>query len=523
MKTKHFFLAVLFAALSASLFAQAGAQHFPEKKSPINRHHQMPEAIHEFNIPQKGDVEPVDEFYRRHSGLNVFLAEGETPEKAQNTKDVVYGCDSIFCYYVNGAMNKFAHTRDAAGRLLRQIMQLRGSGQAIWENRSKNSYTYDDLGNELTEVQQYWENGSGIWKNQWIITSSYDASGNKISEILQKWNTYIVYWVNEYKYKYTYDASGNMLTNDYQIWDTGIGQWVEWAIEKYTYDIEGNMLTETHQTWNKQISEWVNDNLSIYTYDLAGNMLTALNRRWKTTTSAWVSYSRSNYTYDNEGNRLSLLDQSTTEGGNWLNTRRHSYTWDASRNLLMGIYETWLSGINNWVNDYKRNFTYDASGNMLSAIYQEWETGSGSWINVGKKDFNYNSKKVSGIVYLWSDGWTPNESSIELYIYKQLLFSGYCFKAEAYYSSYSLGIEDIQSNESIFFCSPNPAKDLVNVTNSYLKEANLKIYNMKGQLLNEKLLNTGQNEISVQNLTPGVYLFVMQSENSRIQNKVVVY
>ncbi len=99
------------------------------------------------------------------------------------------------------------------------------------------------------------------------------------------------------------------------------------------------------------------------------------------------------------------------------------------------------------------------------------------------------------------------------------------YKAEAWYSNYSLGIDDkdVQSNGCITFCNPNPAKDLVNVTNLFKKEANLKIYNISGQLKNEKLLSIGQNQVSIQNLSPGIYLFVLQSENSRIQNKVVVY
>jgi hypothetical protein len=55
------------------------------------------------------------------------------------------------------------------------------------------------------------------------------------------------------------------------------------------------------------------------------------------------------------------------------------------------------------------------------------------------------------------------------------------------------------------------------------KKAQLKIFNMADTLMQETQLASGQNSISLQNLSQGIYLFVVQAGNSVIQNKVVVY
>ncbi|MCK9269529.1 MAG: T9SS type A sorting domain-containing protein [Bacteroidales bacterium] len=46
---------------------------------------------------------------------------------------------------------------------------------------------------------------------------------------------------------------------------------------------------------------------------------------------------------------------------------------------------------------------------------------------------------------------------------------------------------------------------------------------MADTLMQETQLASGQNSISLQNLSQGIYLFVVQAGNSVIQNKVVVY
>ncbi len=588
MKTKDFLITVLFAVIGTAISAQVGPKHFQQEKSLMNRHHQMPGINHEFNNSATSEVVLFDEFQKRRPGLNDFLPEGEILRNAKNTNDLWYACDSAFSYTTTGEPTKTIHIRDAEGRSFNTLVQTWNSGYGIWVNSNQVLYSYtasdylkqiyqewdiqsgawvnsfqylfshDASGERLSYTQQDWDKGMGAWINTARYSYTYNDAGQMLSILSEKWDTGIGNWLNIYKKSYTFDALENRLSFLYQYWDTEVGDWLNKYLYSYTYDDAGNMLSELRQNeedigignliniylysytyddagnrltylrqnWDNEISDWVNIYLCSYTYDVVGNRLTYLHQDWDNEISDWVNRYFYSYTYDAEENELSELRQDWyTIPGQWVNSYLLSSTYDTSGNMLSYLNQYWESGTDVWVNISSDSYAYDALGNMLLELYQNWD--SENWQNEWKTDYeyDYNSKKVTGIYYEWSGEWISIDNYMYLYIFNNYLFSSNGYKAEAYYSSYSLGIEDedVQTDESNSFCNPNPANDLVNVTNLYKKEAVLKIYNMNGQLVNEKLISTGQNQVSVQNLSPGIYLFVMQSENSKIQNKVVVY
>ena len=142
-------------------------------------------------------------------------------------------------------------------------------------------------------------------------------------------------------------------------------------------------------------------------------------------------------------------------------------------------------------------------------------------------EYDYDTQKVAGNHYTWlGQQWISIEGLIYLTVFDNFLYSSYNNqKAEAYYSAYLSGIDDEsnQTERNTSFCYPNPAKDLVTVSNPFGNEANLKIFNINWKQVKAIQLSTDQQQISIQNLSPGMYLFVIQSGISTIQNKVVVY
>ncbi|MDD3131492.1 MAG: hypothetical protein PHN94_06705, partial [Bacteroidales bacterium] len=62
MKTKQFFVAVFFAAISTALFGQVRPQHFHFENDPASQHHYTQSVNYEFANPQKGDLPSADEF-----------------------------------------------------------------------------------------------------------------------------------------------------------------------------------------------------------------------------------------------------------------------------------------------------------------------------------------------------------------------------------------------------------------------------------------------------------------------------
>ena len=123
--------------------------------------------------------------------------------------------------------------------------------------------------------------------------------------------------------------------------------------------------------------------------------------------------------------------------------------------------------------------------------------------------------------------YTTNADYDDAYLYitsyeDAIILSGFTSKEKEVMLTIATGVNDL-GEQTYVTVYPNPANETVNVSNPFETEVTLKIYNFKGQLLNEKLISSKGNQVSVQNLNPGTYLFVLQSENSRIQNKVVVF
>jgi hypothetical protein len=548
MKRKTFLLAVLFVAISSASFAQAIPQHFQQEKSPSSRLF----VKHEFHNNQHAEAEAAGEFSRQQ-----ISKQNDLWENGQNTDELVYLCDSAFSYSIYGDLTKFTYTRDAEGRLLTTLYQTGNSGYVwinnmlttysydtsgnrlskleqdwdngigAWLNNYNYSYTYDDTGKSLSEIEQYWDIGSGAWVNIWKYNYTYDASGNRISIIDQHWNTGSGTWGNDLKESYTYDDSGNEISMLLQIWYTEI--WVNYRKDSRTYNASGNIITLLFQYWNTEISTWVNYEKYSYSYDLYGNMPTYLYQSWDQEIGDWVNKRKSNFTYDISGNTLTTIKQVWDAGiSTWVNSTKTNNTYNAFGNWLGYLYQDWDNETGTWVNNSKHSYSYDAFGNWLTYVHQHWETGTGAWENMDKieRDYDFDNKKVTGSYYIWSGGWISIDGRIGLSIYNYSLFSANdSHKAEAYYSTYVSAIGDEAGNENEFasFCSPNPANDQVIVSNPYQKDANLKIYTMDGKQVKTKLLSTGQNHLSIPDLTPGIYLFVIQSGNAMIQNKVVVY
>lgn len=531
MKIRYTLLTLLFAALSTTLFAQITTQDFYRKIEHCKIPHKIPDANHNLYGPINDNVHPFGKSRMNNASQNAFMQEGEWRRNIQNTNEQRYVCDSAFTYSTNGNQIKTIFFRDVPGRLMIEFSQMRNSEYtAIWANRSQIIYSYNALGNYSSVINQEWDYQNAAWINAEKSSFSYDNAGNILSNVWQEWDTRFGDWVSIRREVYTMDDAGNVLTNLQQDWDKGISDWINRRKSSYSYDVAGNMLTWQEQYWDAGINNWINFHLYSYTYDVARNMLSLERKSWDSKVVDWVKMSLFIYSYDVSGNMLVELYQIwESKIREWVNHQKYILSYDIAGNNYAKHHQMWVTGVDKWVNTFLDSFTYDDSGNLLSELIQYWDDRIEVWKNIQKAsyEYDYNIKKVIGKSYHSSlDGWVSADGYLPFIIYDNYLFTGYfSFKAEAYYSSYTLGIEDkdVQAIDKTSFCSPNPAKDLVNVTNFFSKEASLKIYTMNGQLLNEKLLSSGQNQVSIQNLSPGIYLFVLQSENLRIQNKVVVY
>ncbi|MDP4764658.1 MAG: T9SS type A sorting domain-containing protein [Salibacteraceae bacterium] len=85
-------------------------------------------------------------------------------------------------------------------------------------------------------------------------------------------------------------------------------------------------------------------------------------------------------------------------------------------------------------------------------------------------------------------------------------------------ASYTIGIDDKLEKNTELLLFPNPAKETVNMSVS--SEMKVRIYDIKGSLINTYTLQKGANSISIKNYTSGTY--IVKSEDERIQEKLII-
>lgn len=89
------------------------------------------------------------------------------------------------------------------------------------------------------------------------------------------------------------------------------------------------------------------------------------------------------------------------------------------------------------------------------------------------------------------------------------------------YGDCNLGLAGNEFMDAALY--PNPASDMLNVTLSHALSGSLSMYDSNGKLVLSNVLFSGKNQLSLENLEPGLYYAVISSEQGNFAKKVVKY
>ena len=74
-----------------------------------------------------------------------------------------------------------------------------------------------------------------------------------------------------------------------------------------------------------------------------------------------------------------------------------------------------------------------------------------------------------------------------------------------------------ENNEVVFMMYPNPAEN--NITIESVKDAEVKIYSVNGQMLSQRNISEGVNTIDISNLNAGMYFVSVNGTMVKIVKK----
>lgn len=326
----------------------------------------------------------------------------------------------------------------------------------------------------------------GIYK----IIFTYEENGNRIS-VFYDWDSEISAWIKPLKLEDTFDENGNMTSETKYNWNSESNGWVEAYKRTYTYDENGNVTSSNSYNWNSGISAWDLYYKSEYTHHTNGKETLVIEYTWNSSKNVWVENAKYELTYDSYGNLISestyVWDSGTTTS--WKEEVKYEYAYDAYGNEILYAYYYWKSGINDWVGFYKSESTYDYT---ISASEIRLPYG------------NFTHKIVDKVSYEFRDGNWVHDFTTEFF-YSEIA------------SSY---LKELDVHAVRLF--PNPATDFISIQGIEGENYQFKLLNLQGSTLLSKE-NNGNEQISVQNIESGVYIYqIIDSNGNHKTGRIVI-
>jgi hypothetical protein len=153
-----------------------------------------------------------------------------------------------------------------------------------------------------------------------------------------------------------------------------------------------------------------------------------------------------------------------------VNDEKVEQTFDNVENETSNTDYLWNSKTNQWTGKSKFEYSYDANRNQILSINNNWDSINNKW-TFYLKTFMYYS------LFDGSNGITITKSPVTFSLY------------------------------------PNPAKDQLYIDFGFNQQAEISIFNNKGQLVGSFLISGKLTVIPVNNLQKGIYIIQIKKQN----------
>ncbi len=162
--------------------------------------------------------------------------------------------------------------------------------------------------------------------------------------------------------------------------------------------------------WNTVNTVWDSTSKTMYQYTnyiKDGEVLKSQRISYSYVSNAW----QPSWRYNWEWNGYLLLKDSSENyvGGNWQNSQRTMYQYDANANEIVSQFDTWNS--NTWQPNQKQLKQYNSNNLITEKITQNYTANT--WVNANKKIYSYDSNNIQNleIGFTWNTNTTVWDSS----------------------------------------------------------------------------------------------------------------
>ena len=401
-----------------------------------------------------------------------------------------------------------------------------------------------------------------------VINESFDANNRPLSTVIYRYLSASEVAPSK-RQTFQYDEDGNITFFFLEEWSESEENWLPVKQENSTYEDGRLAVLRRSIPVNEELQNYRRWS---YQYTPTGFETEKLLQDWNPTTQLWENVSRKTTAYNAEG-RITQQRLERFVGGEWRNRRQRLWAWDTGEiQPSQTLSQVWSAAEGAWVNDTRKNYSMTPNGVWSGAIVQEWNTTTQQWENDIKEAFNIDiaNNTTSYLLEQWNDEWQPdlrsqynystseNTALLQRWNTDNMAHENF-LRYRSLFNTDRLPIQRIGmqawntdasswQNENYtrrinyFWRANNPSNttELVNnqcvVPNPYWSGTtiscelttqdyplNFEVYNLYGQLLLQKLVNSPTFTAETSALPGGLYIFKLSDKRRVYQlQKVVV-
>lgn len=358
-----------------------------------------------------------------------------------------------------------------ANAQLRLSLTVENWVNGAWQNSFLDVNEYNDNQHLIGNVYSSWNTSGSNWDEVVITENSVNAAGMVDTSILRVYSIATSTWNLSTRYVNTYSPSGKLIENTTEGYSTG--SWQYETRTQFTYDANDNQIVLSYDLYDAPSSMFQPFYRSTNTIDLDGRVATTLAEYYNSDLQIWDVSTRSTNSYNANGKIAQIIHEGFT-AGNWVNSGRYTFTYDASGYLVVEQRELWNANASTWRNNGQIDYTNFPSGDVQQYISQAWDINTNTWVNAQRANYTYLEFSPSVI---------QKQQDAGVLVY------------------------------------PNPVKNAIQFS---LKGNTLvSIYNSQGKFIKMQQLNAYDSKIDVSELSNGLYTVHFDSQGTQSVSKFI--
>jgi hypothetical protein len=423
--------------------------------------------------------------------------------------------DSPFYQYISKRENlhSSSHKTRSGLRLIKDSSFTFNNGPATYSNKTDYKYNSNHGFDIIQEEINSFFFGTAILNNLSLFN-------NNITNVHQYDSSIYTYYSNtsEFIVVNTFNITHQTIeTTDFELTNFILTPNTK---KIKTLNANKQVIKEETFIWNGLTWDNQSECLSTFNNNL---VIKTIQKAWNVNSGTWDSLFLTNLSYD-VNNKLIALEEYKRNFANtgWLNYRKYIFSYNANSKIDSLSSQKGDSLV--WNFDFNEKFTYN-NNNQLTHIneyvynptlflygyydltyanntdkyainYLEHNWDGLNYTNYSKYEFTYlqNNYIETKNFYNWTNGvWVKKRFN------------------KFYYDIFTPANVEIPINKKQINIYPNPANSFIII--NLIKDNNIKIYSLNGQLIYEQFCYSGGSKIVVDKLISGTYILELVNEN----------